>query len=71
MRVRKFSSWMGDEIVIGEESVEEDVSLVKQQGFTLILAVLLSGFDGGEEVFDLVISSGIVYLRKIEEMVQE
>ena len=54
VRVRKFSSLIGDEIVIGDESVEEEASFVKQHGFTLILAVLLRDF-GGEEVFDLVI----------------
>ena len=54
VRVRKFSSLIGDEIVIGEDSVDEDASLVKQHGFTLILAVFLRDFDG-EEVFDLVI----------------
>ena len=54
VRVRKFSSLIGDEIVIGDESVEEEASFVKQHSFTLILAVLLRDF-GGEEVFDLVI----------------
>ena len=54
VRVRKFSSFMGDEIVMGDESVDEDANLVKQQGLTLILAVFLSDFDGEEE-FDFVI----------------
>lgn len=61
VRLRKFSSLMGDEMVIDEESDDEDASLAKQQGLTLILAVLLIG---------LVIFSGIGYLRKREEMVQ-
>ena len=54
VKVRKFSSLMGDEMVMGDESVDEDANLVKQQGLTLILAVFLSDFDGEEE-FDFVI----------------
>ena len=49
VRVKKFSSLIGDKIVMGDESVDEDASLVKQQGFTLIIAVFLSDFDGEEE----------------------
>ena len=54
VRDRKFSSLMGEEMVMGDESVDEDANLVKQQGLTLILAVFLSDFDGEEE-FDFVI----------------
>ena len=61
VRVRKLSSRIGDEMLKGEEFDDDDSSLAKQQGFTLILAVLLGGLDGGEEVFDLVILAEIEF----------
>ena len=56
VRFKKFSSLMGDEIVIGDESDDdEEASFAKQQGLTLILAVLLKFLGGDEDVFDFVI----------------
>ena len=53
VRLRNFSSLIGDEMVIGKESDDEDASLAKQQGLKLILVVLLIDLDVGEEVFNL------------------
>ena len=58
VRFKKFSSLMGDDIVIGEESDDDEASLAKQQGFTLILAVFLKDLGGDEDVFDFVIVGG-------------
>jgi len=52
--VRKFSLAMGDDILRGEFSSDEEFAkLIKQQGLTLMRAVLLGGLDV-EELFDLV-----------------
>ena len=57
-RLRKFLSWIRDEM-LSDESLEDDeliwIVLLKQHGFTLILAVLLRGFCG-DDALDLVIS---------------
>ena len=55
LRVNKFSSLMGDEMVIGEESDDDEFRLTKKQGLTLILAVLLGGLVEGDELVDFVI----------------
>lgn len=58
VRFRKFVSLMGDEM-LSDESLDHDelswMVLLKQHGFTLILAVLLIGLDDSDEVLDLVI----------------
>ena len=59
-RFRKLLSLMGDEI-LRDESLDDDdeltwMVLLKQQGLTLILAVLLIGLDDSEEVVDFVIA---------------
>jgi hypothetical protein len=52
--VRKFSLAMGDDILRGEFSSDEEFAkLIKHQGLTLMRAVLLGGLDV-EELFDLV-----------------
>ena len=56
-RLRKFSSLMGDDMISGDSSEDDEFKLVvelKQQGLTLILAVLLMGRDGGDEFLDFV-----------------
>ena len=57
VRLRKFSSLIGDEMMSGDSSEDDELRLIlllKQQGFTLILVVLLMGRDGGDELFDFV-----------------
>ena len=56
-RSRQFSSLIGDEMMSGVSSEDDELRLIlvlKQQGLTLILAVLLMGRDGGDELFDFV-----------------
>ena len=56
-RLRKFSSLMGDVMMNGDLSEDDEFKLMvelKQQGLTLILAVLLMGRDGGDELLDFV-----------------
>ena len=56
-RLRKFSSLMGDDMISGDSSEDDEFKLMvelKQQGLTLILAVLLMGRDGGDELLDFV-----------------
>ena len=48
--VNKFSSRMEDEMVRDDESDDDEFRLTKQQGFTLILVVLLDGLEGDEEL---------------------
>ena len=52
-------SWIGEEM-LSEASLDDDeldlVVLLKQQGFTLILAVFARDFDDSDEALDLVIS---------------
>lgn len=55
VRVKKFSSRIGDEMIRGDKSNNDELRLTKQQGFTLILAVLLGGLEGEEELLDFVI----------------
>ena len=57
VRVRKFSSLIRDEMIRGDSSDDDELRLTKQQGFTLILAVLLGGLEGEEELLDFVIST--------------
>ena len=52
LKFRKFTSWMGDEMLRGNESEDEELKLMKQQDRMLILVVFLSGLF---EVKDLVI----------------
>ena len=40
---------------MGDEYDDDEFRLAKQQGFTLILAVLLGGLEGEEELLDFVI----------------
>ena len=56
-RLRKFSSLIGDDMMSGDSSENDELRLIvvlKQQGFMLILAVLLTGRDGGDELFNFV-----------------
>ena len=56
-KVRKFSLAMGEEMISGDDSSEDELwMLMKQQGFTLIRAVRFSGLDV-EELFDFVIET--------------
>lgn len=48
---------MGDDMISGDSSEDDEFKLMielKQQGFTLILAVLLMGRDGSDGLFDVV-----------------
>jgi hypothetical protein len=48
---------MGDDMMSGDLSVDDEFKLIvdlKQQGLTLILAILLMGRDGGDELLDFV-----------------
>ena len=75
-RLRKFVSLMGEEM-LSDESLDDDelswMVLLKQHGFTLILAVFLIGLDDSDEVLDLVISrlwlARIIRLREVMVMV--
>ena len=51
-KVMVMSSLMGDEMVSGDDSLEE-LMLTKQQGLTLILAVFLQGLVDGEDLIIL------------------
>ena len=56
-RLKKFSSLMGDDVINGDSSEDDEFKLMvelKQQGLTLILAVLLMGRDGGDELLNFV-----------------
>ena len=75
-RLRKFESWMGEEMSSDESLDDDELSwmvLLKQHGFTLILAVFLIGLDDSDEVLDLVISrlwlARIIRLREVMVMV--
>ena len=67
---------MGEEM-LSDESLDDDelswMVLLKQHGFTLILAVFLIGLDDSDEVLDLVISrlwlARIIRLREVMVMV--
>ena len=75
-RLRKFASWMGEEM-LSDESLDDDelswMVLLKQHGFTLILVVFLIDLDDSDEVLDLVISrlwlARIIRLREVMVMV--
>ena len=48
-RLRKFSSLIGEEMISGDSSEDEELRLMvvlQQNGFTLMRAVLLMGRDG-------------------------
>ena len=63
VRLRK--SWIGEEM-----SSDDELSLtvlLKQQGFTLILAVFLMDLDDSDEVLDLVISK--MWFRSLRERI--
>ena len=66
--VRLRISWIGEEMS-SNVSLDDDeldlMVLLKQQGFTLILAVFLMDLDDSDEVLDLVISK--VWLRSLRE----
>ena len=54
-RLKKFYSLMVDNMVSGDSSEDDELKLIvelKQQGLTLILAVLRMGRDGGDEFLD-------------------
>ena len=56
-KVRKFSLAIGDEILRGDDSSEDELArFMKQQGLTLMRAVRFGGLEV-EELFDLVMVS--------------
>ena len=62
-RFKKFSSLMGEEMMSGDSSEDEELRLMvvlQQNGFTLMRAVLLMGRDGGEVIVDFVIVKMVV-----------
>ena len=62
-RLRKFSSLIGEEMMSGDSSEDEELRLMvvlQQNGFTLIRAVHLMGRDGGEVIVDFVIVKMVV-----------
>ena len=71
-----FVSLMGEEM-LSDESFDDDelswMALLKQHGFTIILAVFLMGLYDSDEVLDLVISrlwlARIIRLREVMVMV--
>ena len=62
-RLRTFSSLIGEEMISGDSSEDEELRLMvvlQQNGFTLMRAVLLMGRDGGEVIVDFVIVKMVV-----------
>ena len=62
-RFKKFSSLIGEEIMSGDSSEDEELRLIvvlKQHGLTLMRGVFLMGLDGGEVFVDFVIVKMVV-----------
>lgn len=69
-RLRKFSSLMGEEMISGDSSTDEELKLMvelQQNGLTLTLAVLLIGLDDGDEFVDFVIVKMVDYKCRIRD----